>query len=87
MFCTTSDVEEDKLGVCVQVLIFKNAPLRAGKAVLQLGESISRPGFDDLCGWFSLPSGGGVGWEEEQKKVVRLSKVGEGGYPVCMFYI
>ena len=44
VFYTALDVEEDKLGVCVQVLIFKTTPLCAGEAVLQLGESLSRPG-------------------------------------------
>ena len=33
---TAPYVEEDRLGVCVQVLIFENAPVGAGKAVLQL---------------------------------------------------
>lgn len=67
---TAPDVEEDRLGVCVQVLIFENAPVCAGKAVLQLVESIFRPGFDGLGGWFCLPSEGGVGREEEQREVV-----------------
>ena len=56
--------------MCVQVLIFENAPVCAGKAVLQLVESIFRPGFDGLGGWFCLPSEGGVGREEEQREVV-----------------
>ena len=56
--------------MCVQVLIFENAPVCAGKAVLQLVESIFRPGFDGLGGWFGLPSEWGVGREEEQREVV-----------------
>ena len=48
VFYTALNIKEDRLGVCVQVLMFKNAPLRASKAVLQLGKSIFRPGFDGL---------------------------------------
>ncbi|MEQ2268980.1 hypothetical protein XENORESO_020088 [Xenotaenia resolanae] len=53
---TAPDVEEDRLGVCIQVLFFKNAPLCACKTVLQLGESTFRQGFDGPCGWYYLHS-------------------------------
>ena len=48
VFYTALYVEEDRLcvSVCVQVLMFKNAPLC--QAVLQLGKSIIRPGFNGL---------------------------------------
>ena len=75
------------LWLFLQVLMFKNAPLRAGKTVLQLGKSIFRQGFDGLWGRFCLPPEGGVGREEEQREMIWLSEVGEGCRSVGMLEV
>lgn len=65
----------------------KQTPIFVLKIMLKSGVRIFKPYFNSSCSWFHMFNVGSILGEQKQRKVVRLSEVGEGCYPICFDHI